>query len=160
MALLTLLAGVTTLSPEVAQHSAKREAEKLYSWLSQLALNADRTNVTFKLEVTTEKIKARFFKPDADMFSKIQTEYEFPSGEGCSYSWNAPNNGLYYSHYKNAYTQGATITVSGKGSDYYVIIAAIGGRVRISDLPPGTNITAGEYAVDASIPDSDTTGLI
>ena len=151
MALLTLLAGTTNLSPHLYQHSAKREAEKLYSWLSQHALTADRTNITFKLEVESNKIKIIWQKPD--IAESKQTEV-FPSGEGCSYSWNAPNNGLYYSHYKNCYTQGATITIKGKGPDYYVIIAAVGGRVRISDVPPGTNNAAGEYAVDARIPNS------
>ena len=151
MALLTLLAGTTNLSPHLYQHSAKREAEKLYSWLSQHALTSDRTNITFKLEVESNKIKIIWQKPGIAAYKQTET---FPIGEDCIYSWNAPNNGLYYSHYKNCYTQGATITIKGKGPDYYVIIAAVGGRVRISDVPPGTNNAAGEYAVDARIPNS------
>ncbi len=60
----------------------------------------------------------------------------FPASSGCTYSWNAPNDKIYYSHITNKFSQGATITITGNGDTYYVVIATIGGRIRVSDTKP------------------------
>ena len=57
VAILTLLAGVTHLSPDLYKHTAKREAERVYAKLSQCMLEADRTHISFNLEVESSRLK-------------------------------------------------------------------------------------------------------
>ena len=129
VAILTLLAGVTHLSPDLYKHTAKREAERVYAKLSQCMLEADRTHISFILEVESGRLKIIWQKPNI-MKSKA-TEY-FDAKPGCLYSWNAPHDELLYSHVLNRYTQGTTIIITGKGEPHKIIIATIGSRIRLS----------------------------
>ena len=129
VAILTLLAGVTNLSPDLYKHTSKREAERVYAKLSSCMLEADRTHISFKLEVETDRLKIIWQKPNT---SQAQATEYFDAKPGCSYSWNAPHDELLYSHVQNRYTQGTTITIMGKGEPHKIVIATIGSRIRLS----------------------------
>ncbi len=133
LAILTILAGLTHLSPDLYKRTSRREAERVYAQLSNLMLEADRTHTSFKLEVEPKRLKIIWQK--LDQSAAKSTEY-FDAGPNCTYSLEAPDKTLMYSHVKNAYTRGETLTVSGKGSPHYVVIATIGSRIRLSDTHP------------------------
>ena len=140
IALMMILASQITLSTNISTQTPKREAEKLAKTLSSLVLKAAETQTHFQIEIKPDKMAIQwntnktstFTQADRDKFTK-----DFPASSGCTYSWNAPNDILKYSHITNKFSQGATITITGKGDPYYVVIATIGGRVRVSDTKPG-----------------------
>ena len=139
IALLALLASQITLSTNLSTQTPKREAEKLAKKLSSLMLKADKTQTHFKVEIHTDHM---FIVWNTNETSLVTEEARrkftetFPASSGCRYSWNAPNDKVYYSHITNKFSQGATITIEGKGEPYYVVIATIGSRVRVSDTKP------------------------
>ena len=132
--IIAITAGVFTLRADFWSITPKREAERLFAKLSSLMLKADRTQTHFQLEVNPDKITVNWNSEYTNLVFKnnLFTE-DIPASKGCSYSWNAPADILYYSYITNRYSQGATITITGKGSPYYVKIAAVGSRVRITD---------------------------
>ena len=135
--IMAITAGAFSLSLDIWTITAKREAERLFAKLSNLMLKADMTQTHFQLEVDSEKIRVQW---NSEYTNLVKKKYLFveniTASKGCSYSWNAPSDILYYSYITNRYSQGTTITVTGRGKPYYVIIAAVGSRVRISDSKP------------------------
>ena len=140
IALMMILASQITLSTNISTQTPKREAEKLAKTLSSLVLKASKTQTHFKVEIESDHMFIVWNTNETSLFTeearKKFTE-TFPASSGCTYSWNAPNDTVYYSHITNRFSQGATITITGKGDPYYVVIAVIGGRVRVSDTKPG-----------------------
>ena len=132
--IIAVTAGAFTLRADFWTITPKREAERLFAKLSSLMLKADRTQTHFQLEVYSDEIKVQWNSEYTNLVTKkgLFTE-TIPASTGCSYSWNAPADILYYSYITNRYSQGTTITITGKGSPYYVKIAAVGSRVRITD---------------------------
>lgn len=129
IAILSLLAGAFTLSPNLWSQTAKREAERLAAKITALTRTADRTKIDFTLNIDRGRPYMRItYQP------KGRREYSenFYASAGCSYEWNAPNDKLTYSHTKNTFTGGTTINVYGKNGPHYVIIAVRGGRIRTS----------------------------
>ena len=139
IALLIFLAAQVSLSTNISTHTPKHEAEKLAKKLSSLMLKADNSHTHFQIDIDSDKMTVQwntsttstFTQADRDKFTE-----EFPAGSGCTYSWNAPNDTIRYSHITNKFSQGATITITGKGDPYYVVIATIGSRIRVSDTKP------------------------
>lgn len=137
VSILIILSGVFSLSPDIYKHTAKREAERIYNKLSNCMLKAARTHISFIVTVEPTRINIIWQKPNTQLGK--QTEH-FAAKPGCSYKWNGPTGGMTYSHVKNTYTaQTATIKINGKGdSVYYIIVSAVGGRMRLSDTPPSS----------------------
>ena len=135
--IITITAGMFTLNSKVWTITPKREAERLFAKLSSLMLKADKTKTHFQIVVWPEKIVFQWNSEYTDLVKqKYMFVEEFTASKGCSYSWNAPNDIIYYSYITNKYSQGTTITITGKDANYYVIIAVIGSRVRLSDTHP------------------------
>ena len=140
IALLVLLASHITLSTNLSTQTPKREAEKIAKTLSSLVLKASKTQTHFKVEIESDHMFIVWNTNQTRLFTaegRKKFTQTFPASSGCIYSWNAPNDKVYYSHITNRFSQGATITITGKGVPYYVILAAIGSRIRISDTKPG-----------------------
>ena len=140
IALLMLMAAQISLSTNFYTQTSKREAERLAKKLSSLILKADQSKIHFKVEIESDHMFIVWNTNKTSLFTKEAREKfteTFSASSGCTYSWNAPNDKIYYSHITNRFSQGATITITGKGKPYYVIIAVIGSRIRISDKKPG-----------------------
>ena len=140
IALMMILASQITLSTNISTQTPKREAEKLAKTLSSLVLKASKTQTHFKVEIEPDHMFIVWNTNETSLLTAAAREKftkKFPASSGCTYSWNAPNDKVYYSHITNRFSQGATITITGKGDPYYVVIAVIGGRVRVSDTKPG-----------------------
>ncbi len=139
MMLLALMASQLSLSTNLYKHTPQREAERLAKKLSSLMLKADQTQTHFKVEIESDHM---FIVWNTNETSLVTEEARhkftetFPASSGCTYRWNAPNDKVYYSHITNKFSQGATINVNGEGNTYYVVIATIGSRVRVSDTRP------------------------
>ena len=139
VALLMLLAAQISLSTNLYTQTPKREAERLAKKLSSLMLKADKTKTHFQIKIDDDKMSVQWntnetsinTQEDRDKFTE-----DFPASSGCTYKWNAYNEVIYYSHITNKFSQGATITISGEGDPYYVVIATIGSRVRVTDTKP------------------------
>ena len=141
IALLVLLASQVSLSTNLYKQTQKREAERLAKKLSSLMLKADKTQTHFQIDIASENLLIQWNTSETSKVTQQAREIfteEFPASSGCTYSWNAPNDKIYYSHITNKFSQGATITVKGDGDPYYVVIATIGSRVRVSDTKPST----------------------
>ena len=124
LTILAVIWGAVSMNAEVSKQTAQREAEKVHKFLTSLILRADAKRQNFNLGVQTNEIQAYF---GSETFGKLD------ASPGCSYEWNAPSGSLtYYPSKGNFNNQGATITVKGRKGPYYVIIAVIGGRIRIS----------------------------
>ena len=143
MLILAISAGAFALSFNIWTITPKREAERLFAKLSSLMLKADRTQTHFKIEVDSDKIRIQWNSEYTDLVNKRYVFIEdFPASKGVYYLWNpdyssdAKNKSVCYSYITNRYNNGATITVNGKDTLYYVIIATVGSRVRISDTHP------------------------
>ena len=139
VALLVLLATQVSLSTNLYTQTPKREAERLAKKLSSLILKADKTQTHFKLEIESDHMFIVWNTNQTSLLTEAARQKfteTFPASSGCTYSWNAPNDKVYYSHITNKFSQGATITITGNGDTYYVVIAAIGSRVRVSDTKP------------------------
>lgn len=131
IAILAITAATLSLNPDSFKHTAKQEAERLAAKLSSLMLKADSTHKHFEIKINKNKMLITWKEKKSSYKDK-----DFEPEPGCSISWNAPGDNLTYSYLTNRYAQGATITVNGKGGPYYVIIATIGSRVRISNVAP------------------------
>ena len=139
IALLMLLAAQISLSTNLYTQTPRLEAERLAKKLSSLMLKADKTKTHFQIKIASDKMSIQWntnetsinTQEDRDKFTE-----DFPASSGCTYKWNAYNEVIYYSHITNKFSQGATITVEGEGDPYYVVIATIGSRVRVSDTKP------------------------
>ncbi len=138
LVIIAVTAGVFTFSYDFGTVTPKYEAEKIFSALSNLMLKAGKKRSSFKLYVDQNQIRAKWDDEYTDNFSVNKSLYwEYISAsKGCSYSWNANNGVINYSHINDRYSQGATITITSRGTKYYVIIATVGSRVRISDVSP------------------------
>ena len=139
IALLVILASQVALSTNLAAWTPKREAEKMAKTLSSLMAKADKTQTPFELQIESDKMVITWNTKDTKLVHQADIDkyqQEFPASSGCTYSWNAPNDKLTNNPAKNAYSQGATITITGNGDPHYVIISTIGSRVRTSDTPP------------------------
>ena len=142
IALLVLLASQIALSTNLSTQTPKREAEKLAKKLSSLVLKADKTHTAFEIHIDSQeanKMTVQWNTPTTSIMTQhdrdIYTE-DFPASSGCTYSWWKSTSKLLYSPAKSTFTIAGTIAVKGKGDTYYVIVAAIGSRVRVSDVPP------------------------
>ena len=139
IALLMLLAAQISLSTNLYQQTPKREAEKLAKKLYSLMLKADKTKTHFQIKIYTDKMSVQWNTNETSIMTQedrnIFTE-DFPASSGCTYKWNASNEVIYYSYITNKFSQGSTITISGEGDPYYVVIATIGSRVRVTDTKP------------------------
>ncbi len=133
LTILIILAGVTSLSPNIYRQTSKREAEKIYATLLNCMHKADRERVSFKLEVEEQQLKICWYTPGADTYEK------FPVSRGCSYAWVGSHDDVIYSYFSNSFAQGGHIIVQGKGPLHYVIISTIGSRIRLSDTPPASS---------------------
>ena len=135
IAILGIMATALTLNSssfqQTAKQTAKHEAERLAAKIQSLMLKADRTHTHFQIKIYDNKMSIQWNKN-----SSTEKDKDFEANPGCSLSWNVSANILYYSYITNKFTQGATITVNGKGDPYYVIIATIGSRVRVSKTKP------------------------
>ena len=137
IAILAIMAAALTLNLASIKFTAKHEAERLAAKISSLMLKADKTRTHFQINLYENKIRFKWnnnysdIKNDKNFFIE-----DFEAGKGCSFSWNAPSDVLYYSYITNKFSQGATITVKCEEKNYYVIIATIGSRVRVSDTKP------------------------
>ena len=140
MLILAITAGAFVLSSDIWTITAKREAERIFAKLSSLMLKADRTQTHFKINVEQDKIRIQWNSEYTDLVNKKYLFVEnIIASKGCSYSWNLSNtllDAIYYSYITNSYSQGVTITVTGRGNPYYIIIAVVGSRVRLSDTHP------------------------
>ena len=139
IALLILLASQVSLSTNLYKQTPKREAERLAKKLSSLMLKADKTQTHFKVEIESDHMFIVWNTNETSLVTEAARKKfteTFPASSGCTYSWNAPNDKVYYSHITNKFSQGATITVQGDGNPCYVVIATIGSRVRVSDTKP------------------------
>ena len=120
----------------VSGQSAKREADKLANWLVSRMTIADSQNKAFKLKInSTGNV---FLHWGESELNEADKEY-FSMSKGCTFQLSAPNDKLEYRPETNNFTQGGHITVTGKEgptAPYYVIIAVIGSRVRVSDTKP------------------------
>ncbi len=130
IAILSLLAGAFTLSPNLWRHTAKHEAERLAAKITAMTRKADATRTNFILTIDRNIMNVEWGTKAG------RRDETFRAHTGFVYYWNAPNNKLTYSHTKNTFTGGTTISVQGKGESYYVIIAVNGGRIRVSDTHP------------------------
>ncbi len=139
LVVMALLAMQISLSTNISTHTPKREAEKLAKKLHSLILKSDTTQTHFKVEIEPAHMFIVWNTNKTSLFTEAArnkfTE-TFPASAGCTYSWNAPNDKVYYSHITNKFSQGATIKITGEGDPYYVVIATIGSRVRVSDTEP------------------------
>ena len=141
IALLILLASQVSLSTNLYSQTPKREAEKLAKKLYSLTLEADRTQTAFEITIDSSKtiITVQWNTSKTSINTKedrdIYTE-EFPASSGCTYEWWKSTSKLLYSPAKTTFTKAGTIAVKGSGAPYYVIVAMIGSRVRVSDTPP------------------------
>ena len=124
--ILSITAGACALRADIWAVTAKREAEKVFAKLSSLMNKADKTQTSFHLEVMPDKLKVQWSLG-------YRVIDNIPASKGCSYSWNAPNDKLYYFPWTNKYSQGATIRINGKNDTCYIKIATIGSRIRITD---------------------------
>ena len=132
MLILAITAGAYSFSVDIWSITPKREAERGFAKLSSLMLKADNTNTNFQIEVEEKRIRVQWNNEYTNLVNKKHLFVEYiPASKGCSYSCNVDI--LYYSCITNKYSQGAVITINGHGKTYYVIIAAVGSRVRISD---------------------------
>ena len=135
--ILSITAGAYTLRADLWTVTAKREAEKLFATLSNLMLKADRTRTHFQIDVGSDRIRIQWNSEYTNLVNKKNLFVEYiQASKGCTYSWNAPADILYYSYITNRYSQGATITITGKDTRYYVVIATVGSRIRLSDTHP------------------------
>ncbi|MBQ9432690.1 MAG: hypothetical protein IJU26_00565 [Synergistaceae bacterium] len=138
IALLAFLAAQISLSMTLTTHTPKHEAERLAKKLSSLMLKADKTQTHFQIEIEPDKMYIQWNTSETSIVKQADRDKfteTFPASSGCSYEWNAPNKIVYYSHITNKFSQGATITITGNGDPYYIKIATIGSRVRLSDTP-------------------------
>ena len=139
LAVLAILAQQVSLSANLYSQTPKREAERLAKKLSSLMLKADTTQTHFKIEIESDHMFIVWNTSETRLVTaeaRRKFTETFPASSGCKYSWNAPNDKVYYSHITNKFSQGATITIEGNRDPYYVVIATIGSRVRISDTKP------------------------
>lgn len=116
----------------VKGQSAKREADRLAQWLITRMSIADSRMEGFTLSIPSDVPAAEW----ASSTPLSPNKDNFEASKGCTFQIN---RNLTYSVEKNNFTQGGTITVIGKegsSAPYYVVIAAIGGRVRVSDIKP------------------------
>ena len=138
--IITISAGMFTLRANFWTVTPKREAERLFAKLSSLMLRSARTQTHFQLVLWPEKIVVQWNSEYTDItHNKERFVEDINASNGCSYSWNAPNDVIYYSYITNKYSQGATITITNGDNKYYVIIATIGSRIRISDTTPNSS---------------------
>ena len=127
LTLLLISAGTISMNASLGTPTAKSEAEKLFAKLSNCMIIADNTKTHFQLELESEKIIIHW---------GAERQEEYKAGHNCSYSWNASGTDAAYSYVTNRFNKGFTITVTGKGDPYYVVIAVIGSRIRVSDTKP------------------------
>ena len=135
IAILTILAGITHLSPDLYKQTSKREAEKICAILSNYIQKANATQVAFNFEVNTKQIKFVWQNTSLSPSERTKT---FDASSGCSYSWKSSGSSLTltYSPVHNNFNYAAdSIIVKGKGPQHYIIIEP-GGRMRLSDTPP------------------------
>lgn len=133
LAVLAILAGVTSLSPDLYKQTSKREAERVYAKLLNVIHKADTERIAFNLEVRSQQIIIHWYAPNAAKDEK------FPASRGCSYSWVGVHKNVNYSYINNRFAQGGHIIVKGKGPMHYLIIYTVGSRIRLSDTPPASS---------------------
>lgn len=118
---------------KVSGQSAKREADKLAHWLVTRMSIADSTKRPFLLKIQQQKPVIFWDNNEADP----QNKKTFDENTKCTFSMNIEK--LEYAPIRNDFSPGGTITVTGKEgptAPYYVILNAIGARVRVSDTAP------------------------
>ena len=116
----------------VKGQSAKREAEKLAQWLMTRMTIADSRNEDFTLSVIENVPVAEW----ASSTPLVLNRDKFEASKGCTFELTEAKK---YHTATNNFAKGGTIKVFGKEgltAPYYVIIATIGGRVRVDDKPP------------------------
>lgn len=146
MVIIAILAGVTALNTDLWSITAKREAEKIAAKLNSLMLQSDNMKKFFRFTIDKDGKRLIIQWDNEPEFLKpryTDEEYLY-ADKGCSFSWRYAHDPTTYSYVKNKFNGGATITVTGKGPTYYVVIAAIGSRVRVTNTDPKEDYTKTE----------------
>ena len=141
LAILAIIAGVTSLNTDFSRQSSVNEAAKVAKFLTSSMVKADSLQSNFELAVESQSIRVTWVKSS---FKAQRREEVLEASRGCSYEWysatyRANSQELEYSTETNSFNKGGTITVYGRGNPHYAIIASIGSRVRTSDTPPDKN---------------------
>ena len=112
----------------VGGHSAKIEAEKLAHWLTSRMSIADSKHKHFYLLIDNGQPVIWW----GDAKTTEQDKEYFEMSKGCTFTLNVTE--LEYYPKTNVFSQGGNITVTGKGTSYKVVIAAIGGRINVEEI--------------------------
>ncbi|MBQ7545087.1 MAG: hypothetical protein IJT02_09130 [Synergistaceae bacterium] len=131
LAILALIAGVTSLNTDFSRQTSVNEAAKVAKFITSSMVKADNLHSNFTLAVESQSIKITWMRLP---YGSEGREEVLEASRGCSYTVNNAN--IEYSYSSSAYSKGGTIAVRGRGDPHYVILASIGGRVRTSDTPP------------------------
>ena len=126
--IMAMMSGIFMLNiSTVEKQTANKEAERLAHWISGKIVQANNTGNNLYLVVNQNDAKIYW-----NQFVRIGDTYT--ASKGCTFSWNINNrtNSIQYATAEGRFYQGATITVTGEGDPYYVIIATLGSRVRVS----------------------------
>ncbi|MBR0257876.1 MAG: type II secretion system protein [Synergistaceae bacterium] len=114
--ILGVMAAVLTINPKAAEHSAKREAEKVAVYIEKLMKKSDRMHTSFDIEVEDKLIKVSWGIHGSHRES-------FDVSKGCSYTPSAEIMTYDRNHFNNK----AKITVdndekdsSNKEYDYHI----------------------------------------
>ena len=142
MTIIAVMAGAVTLSFSRYGMTAKREAERIFAKLNSLIIKADKTKTHFGIKVDSSKIEIAWNSKYTNLFQKADKFKEIiNASNGCSYSWNRnQGSSISYSYITNVFSPGATIAVKCKEEYYYVVIAAVGGRIRLSTTHPSEDL--------------------
>ncbi len=137
LTIIAIMAGSVSMSFSRYGMTAKREAERIFAKLNSLIRKADKTKTHFGIKLNSSKINITWNSKYTNIWKKADLFTEtLNASNSCSYSWNAPGKELTYSYITNRFSQGTTIDVECKGEHYYIVIAAVGGRIRLSATHP------------------------
>ena len=144
LVVIALLTAAMTMKSGSSRQSIRREAERLAAYINSLMQTADRNRMSFILFLNEGGCSVLFVYPSEGKDPLESKEYLKYFTLNPKYEIQLKN--IYQLNYRpknNNFSQGCTITIVEKTPDdiqdmskYYVIIAAIGGRVRTSPNPP------------------------
>lgn len=130
IAVVLLLFGVAAaymvISPNVAKQTAKHEAERLQEYIFSKIAKADKINATFTLSFTGNSVSTKW------LGNNDYQDSDYRATAGCKYEDNFNGNCEYMPGSRNFLVGGHIQIWDSDGEEYYVIIAATEGRIRIS----------------------------
>ena len=100
VSIMSIMAGVMTLSYHTADQTPKREAEKVAAYITRLAQKSDRIKVGFEMEISSNALCVSWGS---------YNEPSFEISAGLTYSHDFTGNKLKYNY--ETYPRGAKISV-------------------------------------------------